>query len=165
MCPFCVLNTCKPWWSGRGGGEWPQTASLAIVTAREGQRLVGIAPLFHVLHYQEGPALLFLGAVEISDYLDFIVRPADTADFLAGLLDFLPAADLPAWQTLDLHNLLDSSPTLAALPEVADRAGWKLGVQQLQHSPYIPLPGDWESYLAGIDKNQRHEIRRKMRIS
>ena len=25
------------------------------------------------------------------------------------------------------------------------------------------LPGDWETYLAGIDKKQRHEIRRKMR--
>jgi CelD/BcsL family acetyltransferase involved in cellulose biosynthesis len=27
----------------------------------------------------------------------------------------------------------------------------------------ISLPGDWETYLAGIDKKQRHEIRRKMR--
>ena len=161
--PFLRFEYLQAWWSGRGGGEWPQTARLAIVTAREGQRLVGIAPLFHVPHYQEGSALLFLGAVEISDYLDFIVRPADTAEFLAGLLDFLPTAGLPAWQTLDLHNLLDSSPTLSALPEVAARAGWKLAVQPLQHSPYIPLPGDWETYLAGIDKKQRHEIRRKMR--
>jgi CelD/BcsL family acetyltransferase involved in cellulose biosynthesis len=30
-------------------------------------------------------------------------------------------------------------------------------------SPSIPLPGDFETYLAGIDKKQRHEIRRKMR--
>jgi len=35
--------------------------------------------------------------------------------------------------------------------------------ERLQHCPYIPLPGDWEAYLAGIDKKQRHEIRRKMR--
>ena len=27
----------------------------------------------------------------------------------------------------------------------------------------ITLPGDWEIYLAGIDKKQRHEVRRKMR--
>lgn len=161
--PFLRFEYLQAWWAGRGGGEWPQTARLAIVTAREGQRLVGIAPLFHVTDYLDGPALLLLGAVEISDYLDIIVRPADTAEFLAGLLDFLPAADLPAWQTLDLHNLLDSSPTLSALPEVAARAGWNLAVRQLQHSPYIPLPGNWETYLAGIDKKQRHEIRRKMR--
>ncbi len=28
---------------------------------------------------------------------------------------------------------------------------------------YPSLPGDWETYLAGIVKKQRHEIRRKMR--
>ena len=33
----------------------------------------------------------------------------------------------------------------------------------MQHSPYIPLPGDWDAYLASIDKKQRHEIRRKIR--
>ena len=33
----------------------------------------------------------------------------------------------------------------------------------MQHCPYIPIPGDWETYLASIDKKQRHEIRRKMR--
>ena len=34
---------------------------------------------------------------------------------------------------------------------------------ELQHSPYIKLPGDWETYICSIDKKQRHEIRRKMR--
>jgi len=37
-----------------------------------------------------------------------------------------------------------------------------MDVRQLQHSPYIPLPGDFETYLNRIDKKQRHEIRRKM---
>ncbi|NMB89933.1 MAG: GNAT family N-acetyltransferase, partial [Chloroflexi bacterium] len=41
--------------------------------------------------------------------------------------------------------------------------GWQQQVEQLQHSPYIPLPGQWETYLESIDKKQRHEVRRKMR--
>jgi CelD/BcsL family acetyltransferase involved in cellulose biosynthesis len=30
-------------------------------------------------------------------------------------------------------------------------------------SPYIPLPADWEGYLATLDKKDRHELRRKRR--
>ena len=49
------------------------------------------------------------------------------------------------------------------LEKTAGKLGWGCQTEKLQHSPYIPLPGDWDQYLAGIDKKQRHEIRRKMR--
>jgi hypothetical protein len=106
---------------------------------------------------------MLLGSIEISDYLDVIVREADLAAFIDGLLPFLAGADFPAWQALDWYNLLDSSPTLTALEKAAGQQGWGYQQERLQHSPFIPLPGDWDAYLAGIDKKQRHEIRRKMR--
>ena len=40
---------------------------------------------------------------------------------------------------------------------------WQYQQERTYHSPYIPLPGDWEAYLEGLDKKQRHEIRRKIR--
>jgi CelD/BcsL family acetyltransferase involved in cellulose biosynthesis len=49
------------------------------------------------------------------------------------------------------------------MEEAARSRGWTYTCERLQHSPRIVLPGDWESYLAGIDKKQRHEIRRKLR--
>ena len=159
--PFLRHEYLRIWWERRGGGEWPQ-AELALVTARQEGRLVGVAPLFRALNRQGQPALLLLGSIEISDYLDFIVRPADLEPFLAGLLPFLASQALE-WQTLDLYNLLDSSPTLLALQRAAADLGWSWLSEQQEHSPSIPLPGDWETYLAGIDKKQRHEIRRKMR--
>jgi CelD/BcsL family acetyltransferase involved in cellulose biosynthesis len=64
---------------------------------------------------------------------------------------------------LDLYNVLEDSATLPALERAAGQQGWKYEAERIYHSPYIPLPGDWEAYLAGIDKKQRHEIRRKMR--
>jgi CelD/BcsL family acetyltransferase involved in cellulose biosynthesis len=69
----------------------------------------------------------------------------------------------PAWRVLDWWNFLSTSPILPALEAAAKRNGWSYTPELLQHCPYIPLPGDWEVYLAGIDKKQRHEIRRKMR--
>lgn len=159
--PFLRYEYLNKWWQTRGGGEWPADSELAIVSAVQDGRLAGIAPLFRAEHDGRS-ALLLLGSIEVSDYLDFIVRPTDLNGFLAGLLPFL-AQQLPGWQALDLYNLLDSSPSLGALQQAAAAQGWRFANQQLQHSPYIPLPGDWETYLAGIDKKQRHEIRRKMR--
>ncbi len=159
--PFLRHEYLSQWWQTRGGGEWPD-ASLTLVTARRDGALVGIAPLF-CAQWQGRTALMLLGSIEISDYLDLIVSPADLEEFITGLLGFLKSDALPAWQALDLYNFLDDTPVLAALEQAASGAGLKLRVEKLQHSPHIPLPGDWETYLAGIDKKQRHEIRRKMR--
>jgi CelD/BcsL family acetyltransferase involved in cellulose biosynthesis len=138
---------------------------VAIVTARENRRLIGIAPLFFVPDWQGKSCLMLIGSHEVSDFLDFIVRREDLSPFLEALLPFIARDDigLPRWERLDLYNLLDSSPSLEAIQTAAAKLGWTAQVEKLQPSPYIPLPGDWEEYLAGIDKKQRHEIRRKMR--
>ena len=160
--PFLRHEYLKIWWETMGGGEW-QDAQLAIVTGRQNGRLVGIAPLFFVPNHHEQVALMMLGSIEISDYLDLIVRPADLTAFVNELLPFLMSQDLPAWQTLDWYNLLDTSPSVEAIKLAGLNLGWTIEVNHLQHAPYIPLPGDFDVYLSGIDKKQRHEIRRKMR--
>jgi CelD/BcsL family acetyltransferase involved in cellulose biosynthesis len=150
------------WWETRGGGEWPDS-ELAVVTAHQDGRLVGIAPMFSTHNADGEPALLLLGSIEISDYLDIIARPRDLPFFLAGLLDFIARPALLAWQMLDWHNLPESSLTLPALQLEAEKRGWIFSQDRTYQVPSIPLPGDFETYLAGIDKKQRHEIRRKMR--
>lgn len=162
--PFLRHEYLSTWWQTLGGGEW-QSGELHIVTARtpDGQ-LVGVAPLFYAPNRQQEPALLLLGSVEISDFLDVIALPDLRADFISALLEHLASPEAPAWQVLDWYNLLDSSPTLPDLEHAAAQHGWHFNQELLQHCPYIPLPGDFEKYLAEqVDKKQRHEIRRKMR--
>ncbi len=161
--PFLRYEYLEAWWQTRGGGEWPPHSELAIVTAHRDGQLAGIAPLFQAENRQKQPALLLLGSIEVSDYLDLIARPGDLDEFIAGLLPYLDQADLPPWRSLDLYNLFETSPTLPALEAAARVQGWSYNCTVLQQAPYIRLPGDWETYLAGIDKKQRHEIRRKLR--
>jgi CelD/BcsL family acetyltransferase involved in cellulose biosynthesis len=160
--PFLRYEYMWTWWSTRGGGEWPDS-QLALVTAREAGRLVGIAPLFTAQNRENKAAYLLLGSIEISDYLDLIVRPQDLPAFLAGVLDFLGRPERADGRILDWHNLLETSPTLPALKAEAEKRGWACTVEQTYHAPSVPLPGDFETYLGGIDKKQRHEIRRKIR--
>lgn len=161
--PFLRFEYLKNWWQTRGGGEWPGDSRLVIITAHEGDHLVGIAPLFHSQHDGKS-ALLFLGSIEISDYLDFIVQPDNLTAFTASLLTFLKTnPDIPPWDTLDLYNLLDSSPSLEQLQQSVTALGWSFSNAVTNHAPVINLPGDWEAYLASLDKKQRHELRRKIR--
>ena len=160
--PFLRYEYLSAWWATRGGGEWPES-ELAIVTAHQDGRLAGIAPLFFTHNRDGAPALLLLGSIEISDYLDIIVRPADLSIFLPGLLDFIARPAGPNWRLLDWHNLPETSPTLPVLQAEAEKRGWAFSLERTYHVPSIPLTGDFETYLAGIDKKQRHEIRRKMR--
>jgi CelD/BcsL family acetyltransferase involved in cellulose biosynthesis len=160
--PFMRYEYLNLWWQTRGGGEWPD-AELVLVVARQDGRLAAAAPLFFTPDWQGRPALLLVGSIEVSDYLDLLVRSEDLPAFLDALLPFLRDAGLPDWQALDLYNLLDDSPTIPALERAARSVGWRCTSEKLQHSPYIPLPGDWEAYLSTVDKKQRHEIRRKLR--
>jgi CelD/BcsL family acetyltransferase involved in cellulose biosynthesis len=162
--PFLLAEYQQAWWSQLGGGEWP-AAELRVVTARDDDgALVGIAPLFQAQNRDGRPALLLVGSIEISDYLDFVMARDQAEAFCAGLLDRLAAPDMAGWEVLDLYNVPAPSPTRAALARAASRRGWLTGEQLLQPVPAIPLPGDWETYLATmVEKKERQEIRRKMR--
>ncbi len=159
--PFARHEYLSQWWSTLGGGEWSD-AELILISASEAGQLKGIAPLFRGRH-DGREALLLVGSIEVSDYLDVIVRPADLRQFLSLLFDFIQAS--PRWQNLplDWYNLPDTSPTLPALQAEAAKRGWQYHQEIYRPTPQIPLKGDFEAFLSGLDKKQRHEIRRKMR--
>jgi CelD/BcsL family acetyltransferase involved in cellulose biosynthesis len=160
--PFLRYSCMQTWWETRGGGEWPD-AQLMLITAQRGEALVGIAPLFLTSRKKMKPTLMLLGSIEIFDYLDLIARDDDMDEFIDELLDFLVSPGISEWQVLDLYNIIDYSPTLNLLKNQAQKRSWDFLLEPVQPSPYITLPGDWETYLAGIKKKQRHEIRRKLR--
>ncbi len=162
--PFLRAEYQRAWWQHGGGGEWPE-ASLLIAAARaDGGELIGIAPLFFSKNRDGRPALLLVGSIEISDYLDLIVTRPQAEAFCAALLQRLTEPDVPAWEVLDLYNLPASSPTRAALGRAAAARNWNAAEKVLEPVPVIQLPGDWETYLATqVEKKERQEIKRKLR--
>jgi CelD/BcsL family acetyltransferase involved in cellulose biosynthesis len=159
--PFARHEYLAQWWSTRGGGEWNE-AELALISATEGGELIGIAPLFIAKH-EDRTAILLVGSIEISDYLDLIVRDRDHPRFVSALLDCLAETPAMSGQPLDWYNVPDSSPSLPVLRSEAERRGWIFHSDIYRPTPRIALTGSFEAYLAGLDKKQRHEIRRKLR--
>jgi CelD/BcsL family acetyltransferase involved in cellulose biosynthesis len=159
--PFARHEYLSQWWSTLGGAEWSQ-AALMLISGWDSGKLTGIAPLFKTIHDGRDEVLL-IGSIEISDYLDLIVRESDLREFASGLLGFLGAS--PEWRLLplDWYNIPEASPTPALLKAEAESRNWDFRSDVYLPAPHVLLNGDFESYLARLDKKQRHEIRRKLR--
>lgn len=161
--PFLRHEYLVNWWSAqRGGGEW-SVGELHIVTARQEGELVAIAPLFSSVDHDGRTILALIGSDELPDYLDLIAPPELLREFTHLLFDYVGGLDASTCQALDLYNVCDASPSMAILAEAASSRGWTLQREEIIPYSSFDVPGDWDAFLARLEKKQRHEIRRKMR--
>jgi len=160
--PFQTREFLENWWFTRGGGEWKEPTLWLGAARDEAGDVCGIAPLFLHRDAEGTPNYMFLGSVEIADYLDFIVHDADASVFMDQVLDLIHTQE-PEGAVLNLANLREESPTADILIASAKKRGWHWSIHKEQVCPFIPLTSDWEMYLEGLKKKHRHEIRRKLR--
>lgn len=156
--PFFMRHAYqRTWWQCLGNDD------LVVITVRsEDGQLVGLAPLYGSTNAAGQRELSFVGCVDISDYLDLLVDRDYVEAVHLALLDCLAGGNGPAWDRLYLCSLTHNSVTHTRLAEAVRGRGWQATVQQQDVCPVITLPDSWDDYLAGLDKKQRHEIRRKM---
>ncbi len=139
------------WWENFGGEREMTGFSLAAPDGAVG----AIASLSRL-----GDSLGFVGSPDTFDYNDFLVRPGFEETFYPALLDILDGWD---WNEIRLDSLIEHSPTLAHLPDLARQRGYSVDVEYEDVTSGVPLPDGWEEYLALLGKKDRHELRRKMR--
>lgn len=149
-CVFVHPAWQRVWLEEFGDGREPY-----ILSVREGERLVGLAPLL-----REGSRIELIGNYQICDYMDFIVTPGFEEGFFAAVLASLQGDE---WTELELRGLPAYSPTLRLLPEMASALGLKATTELEAVCPRVELPESWEEFLAQLGKKDRHELRRKMR--
>ncbi|MFC2065185.1 GNAT family N-acetyltransferase, partial [Chloroflexota bacterium] len=162
--PFLRHEYLLGWWKTLGGGEW-EKGELLIITASENGCIIGIAPFFLTkadIEKKEN-TLLLLGSFEISDYLDLIVAEKNLEQFITGLFGFLMDNLQLSWERLDLFNVPEHSTSISHIKKAAESHGWEFLQERFRPTVSVELAGDFDTYLAGIDKKQRHEVRRKMR--
>ena len=165
LLPACSLNKVfvtptwlRTWWAEFGArpGTRPGVGrELILLSVRDGERLVGVAPLM-----REGESLRFAGDTNVCDYMDFVVARGREEEALSAVLRSL--GEEP-WRELSLWAVPEGSPTLEALAAVAPAFGLTVETEQEDVCPQLELPSSWEEYLAGLGKKDRHELRRKMR--
>ncbi|MDP9067556.1 MAG: GNAT family N-acetyltransferase [Actinomycetota bacterium] len=146
----------KLWWEEFGSGK-----ELFILTMKRGDDVAAVVPLYRKV--AEGRRILrFVGGIDLTDYLGPICSLPDRDDVAETLVEWLVGTDVE-WDEFDAHNMPVPFGFAEFLVERADRAGLTFKLDQEETAAVLPLPADWESYLASLDAKQRHELKRKRR--
>ena len=135
--------------------EFQSDREPLILSVRDGDALVGVAPLL-----RDNGRLSLIGHYSICDYMDFVVAPGRSEGFFPALLGALQEE---SWSELELRGLRDGSPTLSELPALAERAGYTVEREEEAVAPRVVLAPSWDEYVASLSKKNRHELRRKLR--
>lgn len=142
----------QSWWKVYG------TEKLYIMSLRnEAQDLVAICP-FQVITKDAQQVLTFIGDKDITDYQDIIVHPDYIEEVYAEIHAYLDH-NRELFSTIELFSVPENSPTRTHL-KLSDKHREET---QQDTCPVIDLPHNWNSYLEGLDRKQRHEVRRKLR--
>ena len=147
---FVLPSWLKVWWR-----EFKPGTELYLGVIREQSDIIGIAPL-----QVKGEKASFVGSPDVCDYLDFVVVPGRESDFFNVLLDDLRRQGITL---LDLRPLRPDSTVVTHLVGVAKNRGFGVLCHEEEVTVEMDLPATWEEYLAGLDKKQRHEVKRKLR--
>ena len=136
-------------------GETPEHLLLAFAEEDDGSQVGAVA------FERIGETLRFLGGTEITDYMGPVGLPERQDAMAKELWTALLARD--DWAEADLRGLLEDRPWFGLLRDSANAQG--LGVREDEDgvAPFLPLPGSWDEYLAGLSSKYRHEIKRKAR--
>lgn len=156
---FLTWEWQKRWWDAYQPGE------LRIIAARdEAGKLLGIAPLFIDTTDPTERVLRAVGCIDVTDYVD-LIADADQWDAVMPAFASAIAALSDQYDRVNLCNLRTDSPTLTSLRRCLDECGCITDIADQEVCPAITLNGSWDGYLDSLDKKQRHELRRKMRIA
>lgn len=83
-------------------------------------------------------------------------------DVRANLASLLHETDT-AWDVCLFPSVIRGSPLAAALDEIAAERSWIVVRYPGEESPYLPLEGTWDAFLAAKSGNFRYNLRRKER--
>ena len=97
---------------------------------------------------------------EYTDYQDIVARPSDVSRVAESLAEWITAQRAP--RAL-FEFVQEDSGTLDALSGTLRRAGYDVRIDRLVTAPRMRLPDSFETYVQGLGRKERHELRRKLR--
>lgn len=148
--PFRHPEWHRVWLRHFGSG-----ASPVYLSIRDEDTLIGAAALD-----MRRDEAVELGDHNVRDYAGPLALPGREAEVAAGVLEWL-REDLTPNATF--WGLPADSGLTAALAAAGGRGGWTVERAHEAVCPGADLPPDFEAFVAGLSKKDRHELRRKMR--
>lgn len=153
---FATPEWNKVWWE-----EFKEGKDLFVLAMKRSNETAALMPLYRKMVDGER-VLRFVGGIDLTDYLGPICAAEDRNEVAETLVAWLRDTDVP-WDEFDAHNMPVPFGFAEFLVDHADRQGFGFLLDQEETTAVLVLPGDWDTYLAGLDSKERHELRRKQR--
>src|SRR5215510_13769118 len=132
----------ETWWRHFGA-----TRHLHLLTVRSHDgALQGLAPLMSSNGAETPPRLELLGDLELCDYLDVLMVPAQQQAVGRAVVEYLVAYGSEEL-ALCFHNLSQHSSTPTVFHDRLAQNGLIVEIEQIETCPTVVLPADWEAYL------------------
>lgn len=172
--PFRRWEWLEAWWRCFGpqsdGGPTPHR-SLRLLALWQGERLIAVAPWCIESEMAGGRVLRPMGGDQVcSDYLSVLCEPGQEhsaaeclADWLADQAHPRTAASQSSYDRLDFPGMPPSDPLLTRLVERLSSRGHAAYLRPGPTTWRVALPGDWETYLRGLSKSHRKQVRQCQR--
>ncbi len=143
------------WWRAFGGRHKLHVLALR---SEEGE-LLGLAPWYR-RDAAAGRVLAFLGSgTACTDYTTVLAKPGrETA--VAGAVAGWLREHADSWDVLELFGVEERDSTITALVAELRSEGCGLLESEPIRAWRIPLPADWEAFMAMQSKSHRKQIRR-----
>lgn len=145
---FQTWEWCWAWWRRYGRGR-----RLFIICVEEGERLVGLAPLFISSYLGLPFRVASLIGTGPSDYGDILIEPGRTEAAIGAMLDYLEANR--RWDVLDLQQLPPASTALRIESLTGIFSTRRLGQDECFS---MDLPSSYDEYLASLSKKFRWNV-------
>jgi CelD/BcsL family acetyltransferase involved in cellulose biosynthesis len=124
-------------------------STLAVVTVRRGDELVGALPLVsRIVPSRSGNRrTLELLSVPDTQLFDLLATSAEQAAVLDAIAWWLESRDLP-WDILEIGYLPAGSAVETKLAAILRARGYPVALDEAGSNPYIDLESSWEAYYA-----------------
>lgn len=130
---------------------------MVLLLAEEKNKILGIAPLMYSVHKMFG---LRMGKIEFigtpdSDYGDFILaeKGEECIKLFIHHLNNLPEK----WDCIELIDIPENARCLSILGKISRN------LKPVHKCPYAPLPKSHDTFLNGLRRKYRKELRRNLR--
>ncbi len=156
------------WWEVFKDGR-----ELAILVAKDGDKVVGIAPFirrkiryFHLIPYRR---IEFIASGEdkkdkiYSEYLDFIIEDGREEEVLESVFQQLCRSGNIIWDELVLPRMKVESPVVPILYGLAEKFNLDIMESNRATFLYADLPDSFDGYLGQLGRSTRHKIRQGTR--
>jgi CelD/BcsL family acetyltransferase involved in cellulose biosynthesis len=154
---FLTWEWLFSWWTCYGSQK-----ELQLITAWDGDNLVGIAPFMLYTRKKYGLKFRLLCSLGIPecDVSGFILCNDDQR-VLGAIWSFIDQ-DKDKWDILEFYQFLEETSHLNVFANRFRQSGYKVSQKKDRHL-YIPIEGAWQDFFQSRSKNLRHDLNRRLK--